>query len=76
MVLSWVYASAMIIKSIVLEKERRLREVMKIMGVCNSAVWTSWFLESFSVMVVSSTLLALILKVRRVIKFELNFGLE
>ena len=30
MVLAWVYSSAMIIKSIVLEKEMRLKEVMKV----------------------------------------------
>ncbi|ODN00384.1 ATP-binding cassette sub-family A member 2 [Orchesella cincta] len=70
MVLSWVYASAMIIKSIVLEKERRLREVMKIMGVSRSAVWTSWFIESFVIMLVSSTILTCILKYGKVIEFS------
>ncbi|CAL8101606.1 unnamed protein product [Orchesella dallaii] len=70
MVLSWVYASAMIIKSIVLEKERRLREVMKIMGVSRAAVWSSWFIESFIIMLFSSTILTLILKYGKVIEFS------
>ena len=33
MVLSWVYTCAMIVKSIVHEKEQRLKETMRVMGL-------------------------------------------
>jgi hypothetical protein len=65
MVLSWVYASAMIVKSVVLEKEFRLKEVMKVMGCSNSVIWTAWFVDNLAVMTVSSIILSLILKVSK-----------
>jgi ATP-binding cassette subfamily A (ABC1) protein 1 len=63
MTLSWIYPSAMIIKSIVYEKERRLKETMRVMGLGNGVHWLSWFLDSFVVMIFSSGLLSLLLKV-------------
>lgn len=53
----------MIVKSIVLEKERRLKEVMKVMGLSNSLIWIGWFVDNFSVMSVSAVGLTAILKV-------------
>ncbi|XP_071041815.1 phospholipid-transporting ATPase ABCA1 isoform X1 [Parasteatoda tepidariorum] len=61
MVLSWVYTSSMIIKSIVYEKERRLKEVMKVMGLNNGVLWLAWFIKSFLSMLASCFLLMLVL---------------
>ena len=63
MTLSWIYSSAMIIKSIVYEKERRLKETMRVMGLGNLVHWVSWFIDSFVVMMFSSGMLSLLLKV-------------
>ena len=63
MTLSWIYSSAMIIKSIVYEKERRLKETMRVMGLGNLVHWVSWFIDSFAVMMFSSGMLSLLLKV-------------
>ena len=63
MTLSWIYSSAMIIKSIVYEKERRLKETMRVMGLGNLVHWLSWFIDSFVVMMFSSGMLSLLLKV-------------
>ena len=63
MVLSWLYASAMMIKSIVQEKETHVREMMKVMGLGNIVIWFGWFIDSFAVMSVSATILSVILKV-------------
>ena len=63
MTLSWIYPSAMIIKSIVYEKEKRLKETMRVMGLSNGVHWVSWFLDSFIVMFFSSGMLSLLLKV-------------
>ena len=63
MTLSWIYSSAMIIKSIVYEKERRLKETMRVMGLGNGVHWVSWFADSFTIMIFSSGMLSLLLKV-------------
>ncbi|CAF0986967.1 unnamed protein product [Rotaria sordida] len=46
--ISWVYAFAMLTQSIVYEKEVRLKEVMKIMGLSNGVHWIAWFITIFS----------------------------
>lgn len=53
----------MIVKSVVMEKELRLREVMKVMGLGNGVIWCGWFIDSFVVMSISATVLTIILKV-------------
>jgi hypothetical protein len=40
----------MICKNIVYEKEMRLKEVMKIMGLNNGVHWLAWFIDAFVVM--------------------------
>ncbi|XP_041481767.1 ATP-binding cassette sub-family A member 2-like isoform X2 [Lytechinus variegatus] len=47
MVISWVYSVAMLTQSIVYEKELRLKEVMKMMGLSNAVHWVAWFITSF-----------------------------
>nr|XP_056723638.1 phospholipid-transporting ATPase ABCA7 [Euleptes europaea] len=62
MTLAWIYSVAMIIKGVVHEKEARLKETMKIMGLKSATLWLSWFLSSFIPFLVSAALLVLILK--------------
>uniref|UniRef100_A0A4X2LSZ3 P-type phospholipid transporter n=1 Tax=Vombatus ursinus TaxID=29139 RepID=A0A4X2LSZ3_VOMUR len=57
MVLAWIYSVSMMVKSIVLEKEMRLKETLKNRGVSNTVIWCTWFLDSFSVMAMSTFLL-------------------
>ncbi|XP_078506456.1 retinal-specific phospholipid-transporting ATPase ABCA4 [Lissotriton helveticus] len=61
MVLAWIYSVSMMVKSIVLEKELRLKETMKNMGVSSSTIWYTWFIDSFSVMAVSTLLLTVVI---------------
>ncbi|KAL1124646.1 hypothetical protein AAG570_001270 [Ranatra chinensis] len=61
MVLSWVYTCAMIVKSIVCEKEQRLKETMRVMGLGNGIHWLGWFIDSFIPMVVTIFFLTIIL---------------
>ena len=63
MTLAWVYSASMIIKSIVHEKEMRLKETMRVMGLGNGVHWLSWFLDSFAMMFTSCVLLTIILVV-------------
>uniref|UniRef100_A0A8C9VJB0 ATP binding cassette subfamily A member 4 n=1 Tax=Scleropages formosus TaxID=113540 RepID=A0A8C9VJB0_SCLFO len=50
MVLAWVYSVSMTVKGIVLEKEMRLKETLKAMGVANGVIWYTWFIDSFLMM--------------------------
>jgi hypothetical protein len=54
---------AVIIKGIVYEKEARLKETMRIMGLDNGILWFSWFISSLIPLLVSAGLLVVILKV-------------
>ncbi|XP_032883716.1 retinal-specific phospholipid-transporting ATPase ABCA4 [Amblyraja radiata] len=62
-VLSWIYSVSMTVKSIVLEKELRLKETMKIMGVTSWVHWVTWFIDSF-IMMGASTVLATVVIMR------------
>uniref|UniRef100_A0A8C9I387 ATP binding cassette subfamily A member 4 n=1 Tax=Piliocolobus tephrosceles TaxID=591936 RepID=A0A8C9I387_9PRIM len=59
MVLAWIYSVSMTVKSIVLEKELRLKETLKNQGVSNAVIWCTWFLDSFSIMSMSIFLLTI-----------------
>ena len=63
MVLAWLLTTAMLCKSIVYEKERRLKEIMKIMGLGNGVHWVAWFINAFVMMFATILLLILLLKV-------------
>lgn len=65
MVLAWIYSVSMTVKSIVLEKELRLKETLKAMGVTNGVLWYTWFIDSFLMMTASTALLTWIIVVRR-----------
>ena len=53
MTLAWIFSVAMIVKGIVYEKEQRLKEFMKVMGLSNAVHWIAWFITSFVTMIVS-----------------------
>lgn len=63
MTLAWIYSVAMIIKGVVYEKEARLKETMKIMGLGSGTLWFSWFISSYLPFLFSSALLITALKV-------------
>lgn len=65
MVLAWVYSVSMTVKSIVLEKELRLKETLKAMGVGNGVIWSTNFIDSFIMMMASTVLLTAIVMVRK-----------
>ncbi|XP_030224037.1 phospholipid-transporting ATPase ABCA1b [Gadus morhua] len=62
MTLAWMYSVAIIIKSVVYEKEARLKETMRIMGLDNGILWLSWFISSLIPLLVSAGLLVVLLK--------------
>ncbi|XP_030640902.1 phospholipid-transporting ATPase ABCA1 [Chanos chanos] len=62
MTLAWIYSVAMIIKGVVYEKEARLKETMRIMGLGTGTLWTSWFISSYLPFLTSAGLLIAALK--------------
>ncbi|XP_025920538.1 ATP-binding cassette sub-family A member 7 [Apteryx rowi] len=70
MTLAWIYSVAMIIKGVVHEKEARLKETMKTMGLSSGILWLSWFLSSFIPFLLSSAFLVLILKLGNILPYS------
>lgn len=70
MVLAWIYSVSMTVKSIVLEKELRLKETLKNQGVSNAVIWCTWFLDSFSIMSMSIFLLTIFIMVSQIEKAQ------
>uniref|UniRef100_A0A3B4ZBY1 ATP binding cassette subfamily A member 7 n=1 Tax=Stegastes partitus TaxID=144197 RepID=A0A3B4ZBY1_9TELE len=62
MTLAWIYSVAMIIKGVVYEKEARLKETMRIMGLGTGTLWFSWFISSLVPFLISAALLIALLK--------------
>jgi hypothetical protein len=67
MVLAWIYTVSMVVKDIVYEKEKRLKEFMRVMGLSNATHWLAWFFTSFMSMMIISFLLCVILKYGKIL---------
>lgn len=63
MTTAWMYSVAMIIKCVVYEKEARLKETMRIMGLGSGTLWVSWFISSYVPFLISAGMLVTLLKV-------------
>ncbi|MFT7798628.1 ATP-binding cassette sub-family A member 1-like isoform X2 [Arapaima gigas] len=70
MTLAWIYSVAMIIKGVVYEKEARLKETMRIMGLGTGTLWTSWFISSFIPFLISAALLISLLKASYILPYS------
>ncbi|XP_077992844.1 ATP-binding cassette sub-family A member 2-like [Glandiceps talaboti] len=61
-ILAWIFHVIIFTKSIVHEKEQRLKEMMKIMGLSNFIYWLSWFITCLVEISITATLLLIIMK--------------
>lgn len=61
--LSFVYSIISTVRFIALEKEKQLKEVMKIMGMPIWLHWTSWFVRTMIFVLISITAIVGLLKV-------------
>ncbi|CAL8402339.1 unnamed protein product [Gadus morhua 'NCC'] len=69
-VLAWVFSVSMTVKSIVLEKELRLKETLKAAGVTNGVIWCTWFIDGFLTMTTSTALLTAVIMGGRVLHYS------
>ncbi|CAF3347478.1 unnamed protein product [Rotaria sp. Silwood1] len=70
MVLSWIFTVSMNVKDIVHEKEKRLKEIMKIMGLKDSVHWFTWFVLCTTIMILTAFILVLLLKFGKITQFS------
>ncbi|XP_047448746.1 phospholipid-transporting ATPase ABCA1-like isoform X2 [Mugil cephalus] len=70
LVLAFMYTVCMTIKSLVLEKELRLKEVLRAVGVQNSALWWATFTENIVLLMVPCVLLSVIVKYGKVLQYS------
>ncbi|XP_062517639.1 phospholipid-transporting ATPase ABCA1-like, partial [Corticium candelabrum] len=61
MSLAWVFSVSMVVRNVVYEKEERLKEMMKIMGLPSLSLWLSWFVTSFVIMGFSALILTILM---------------
>lgn len=61
--LSFVYPIISTVRFIAVEREKQLKEVMKIMGMPIWLHWTTWFVRTMIFMIISITLMIALLKV-------------
>eukprot|EP00056_Hartaetosiga_gracilis_P022445 m.30486 g.30486 ORF g.30486 m.30486 type:complete len:2380 (+) comp9648_c0_seq1:54-7193(+) len=61
MTVAMVYVVSMTVKSIVYEKELKLKETMKLMGISSGVHWTAWFITCIVVTLPSMTIITALL---------------
>ncbi|KAM9335582.1 phospholipid-transporting ATPase ABCA1 [Symphorus nematophorus] len=70
LVLAFMYTVSMTIKSLVLEKELRLKEVLRAVGIRNVALWSARFTENIVLLVVPCVLISVLLKYGKVLQYS------
>lgn len=63
LVLAFMYTVCMSIKTLVLEKELRLKEVLRAVGIHNGALWAARFIENFALLVIPCSVISVMVKV-------------
>ncbi|KAA0192008.1 hypothetical protein HAZT_HAZT001559 [Hyalella azteca] len=61
LLLSYLYPATNIVKNIVHEKEKKLKESMKMMGLPNYLHWAAWFVKSFIFLLITTLLITILL---------------
>lgn len=74
MLFAWIFTAMFTAKCIVDEKEQRLKEFTKIMGVSNITHWFGWLTMNLLIMLTCTVLITILLKYTRVIT-DTNYGI-
>eukprot|EP00040_Diaphanoeca_grandis_P001266 m.17961 g.17961 ORF g.17961 m.17961 type:complete len:1760 (+) comp11765_c0_seq1:218-5497(+) len=70
LLLAYIYTTMTIVRNIVHEKERRLKESMKMMGLPNWAHWSAWYTQSAVLLFISNAIMALELEFGQVLRYS------
>lgn len=63
LILSFIYTVTSISKTLTEEKENRIHESMKMMGLTNSLHWTAWFITFLTKFILSALIITVLLKI-------------
>ncbi|CDW54523.1 ABC transporter, ATP binding protein [Trichuris trichiura] len=72
-VLSWMFSVAMIMKNVVTEKQLRLKEFMKMMGLRSFAHWLAWYIQGMIMLCCSVVFIAIIVKEGKILEYSNSF---
>ena len=61
-VLGWIFPASMIVKSVTLEKEKKLREMSRIMGISPGLHFLSWFIFWITLLLISVILFVILVR--------------
>ncbi|XP_047672257.1 phospholipid-transporting ATPase ABCA1 isoform X1 [Tachysurus fulvidraco] len=70
LVLAFMQTVCQTIKGLVLEKELKLKEVLRVVGVSNGALWFSWFTENIVLLTVPCALISIMVKYGKVLRYS------
>uniref|UniRef100_I3JKY4 P-type phospholipid transporter n=1 Tax=Oreochromis niloticus TaxID=8128 RepID=I3JKY4_ORENI len=70
LILAFMYTVSMTIKGLVLEKELRLKEVLRAVGVQNSALWFSVFTENIVLLAIPCALISIMVKYGKILQYS------
>uniref|UniRef100_A0A3Q1GH78 P-type phospholipid transporter n=1 Tax=Acanthochromis polyacanthus TaxID=80966 RepID=A0A3Q1GH78_9TELE len=70
LVLAFMYTVSMTIKSLVLEKELRLKEVLRAVGFQNGALWSARFAENIVLLTIPCALISVMVKYGNVLQYS------
>ena len=73
-IITWQYCD-IVVQELVLEKESRIRETMKMMGLSNWILWTTWFTKQLLFYLVPLIIMSILLKVGLSVYVKLIFHL-
>eukprot|EP00042_Codosiga_hollandica_P058831 m.893246 g.893246 ORF g.893246 m.893246 type:complete len:1835 (+) comp59976_c0_seq1:204-5708(+) len=73
MVLSYLYTAISIVRALVHEKESRMRESMKMMGLSNWILWLCWFIKHVLFLSISVLIIVVILAGTEIFRYS-NMG--
>ncbi|XP_006898072.1 PREDICTED: ATP-binding cassette sub-family A member 7 [Elephantulus edwardii] len=68
--LAWIYSVALTVKAVVREKETRLRDTLRAMGLGRGVLWLGWFLSCLGPFLISAGLLVLVLKLGDILPYS------
>lgn len=67
LMLAYVFTSLTIVRELVHEKERRLKESMKMMGLVNWVHWAAWFTRCFLFLLISTIIITMIFQFGKIL---------
>eukprot|EP00042_Codosiga_hollandica_P059065 m.900658 g.900658 ORF g.900658 m.900658 type:complete len:796 (-) comp60047_c0_seq2:2027-4414(-) len=70
LVLSYLYTAISMVRALVHEKEQRMREAMKMMGLPNWILWFSWFLKNLIFISISVAVITIVIKVSSIFRYS------